>query len=225
MKALRNRALIKMNLKQNAKYAFDSGVVIDLEHGFNFNLREDRGTKGYIIDGCGLPEGTEVLVHYLSSEPQYLVSNEEILTEEEKTEGYKVFAIPEDNVFIYMDKNGEWKPCKEFLITTRIYKPYTGIMVGVEPQLVTNRMYVISGSDDWDDEQNDLSGKVLVTLDHADYEIIFYSKDNKEGRIIRTRTREIQAVDEFLTKKVKKGEYIIGRSPSEAKTLNQFQVV
>lgn len=225
MKALKNFTLIKIDTRQRERYRLGgTDIVLDISRGYNFNLREDRPSLAEIIDGEDLPKGTGVLVNYLAIEPVYEVLDEEILTKHEKQQGYKIFAIPSDMCFAYFDK-GEWLPCKEYLITMRIFKPYTGRLAGITPTLIKNRMYVVKGfSEGNDNEKIDLSGKVAVTLDWADYEIVWHSKDNKEQRLIRTRDREIIGVDKDALKKIKKGEYIIGLSPTTAKKLKEWQL-
>lgn len=219
MIALKNKALIKINTLQKETYALTNDVNIHIQRGYNFNLREDRGGLGWVINGEGLPEGARILVNYLALEPTYHVPNYGYLSEKEVTEGYKIINIPMDMAFCYKVKN-EWIPCENYLITQRIYKPYKGILAGVGNLLVKNRMFVISGFDEYDGEKNDLSGQVAVTLDNADYEVTFHDLDNKAYSLIRTRWREIEALDGGMTKDLLNGKYLIGSSPTDCKTLN-----
>lgn len=84
MKAPKKKCLIKIDMLQKEKYALTPDIQLVIQRGYNFNLREDRATMAYIVDGNGLKEGTPVLVHYFATEPSYAVDNENILTEEEK---------------------------------------------------------------------------------------------------------------------------------------------
>lgn len=221
-KAKSGSILIKIDSKQKERYSFGNGTTIHIEKGFDFNLRQDKASMAEIIDGENVPSGVECLVHHNAQEPTYEVFNENILTQQEKLDGYKILSIPDDMCFCYFE-NGEWVPCKNFLITKRIFKPYKGALVGIEPELIKNRMYVVKGFDEWDGEKTDLSGKVLVTLVNADYQIIFHTKENREESVIRTRSREILAIDEGVTKKVKEGELLVGLNHSESKPLAAWQ--
>lgn len=217
MKAIRGQIIIRMNVRQKEWYCLAEGVVIEWQRTYNFNLREDRASYGYAVDGGNVPRGASVLCHHLSTEPSYLIENDTILTEKERKEGFRIFSIPVDMCFTYDNGDG-WIPCKDFLITQRVYAPYKGRLEGIGNQLVKNRMFVISGMDEWG--EIDLSGKCVVSLENCDYQIIFHKEDNKEYNLIRSRSREIIAVDEQLTKDLKKGRYLVGLSPTDCKTLN-----
>jgi hypothetical protein len=216
MKALRGKILVKMDTRQKEKYSLTKDITIKIDRGFNFNRREDYPSRAEVIDGDGLPPGAPCLLHHNAIEKTYEIAG--IVTEEERMEGIKVFSIPVDMCFCYFE-NDEWVPCKNFLITSRIFKPYKGSLVGIDPEQIKNRMYVVKGLDEWDGETKDLAGKVLVTLVNCDYQIIWHSKENREETLIRTRHREIIAIDEALTKEVHKGKYIVGVTHQTAKAL------
>jgi len=220
MIALKGSVIIKIDTRQKERYSLGGGLILEIQKGYNFNLREDRPSLAEIIDGAYFPSGTDILINYLALEPIYEITDENILTKQEKEQGYKIFSIPEDMCFAYFHEE-EWHPCKEYLITLRVYKPYTGMIIGMPPTLVKNIMYVVKGfSEGTEKDKVDLSGKVAVTLDWADYEIIWHNKNSKEERLIRTRDREVIGIDKDALKKIKKGEYIIGISPTTATKLN-----
>ncbi len=219
MQALRNKILIKIDMTQKEKYALTKDTTIFISRGWNFNLREDRATMGYVVHGNDMKEGTPVLVHYLSTEPSYAVDNENILTEEEKREGFKIRNIDVGMCFCWFDGKN-WQPCKGFLITKRIFKPYKGLLVGIEHELIKKRLYVVSGVDEYDGSITHLNGIVCCVTENSDVELIFHDAENKEGRVIRTMSREIEALDFAMTDQVIKGELLIGLSPNNCSTLN-----
>lgn len=212
LKKIMGNVLVKMDTKQKEKYNLGNGKVLYWERGYEFNRRLDYPSMAIIIDGEGLPIGGEILVHHNSTEPSYEVFNEDFLTDEEKREGYKILSLPKDMCFCYK-KNGEWLPYDNFLITLRVFKPYTGRLYGLEPAVVKNRMYCVKG--EWE-------GQVLVTLVNCDYEIIWHDTENREQRLIRTRHREVLATDEGLLEKIQKGELLVGFSPKNCKPLSQW---
>jgi len=219
MKAIRGQIIMKMDVTQKMKYRLTDDVTIQIEKGYNFNLREDRSSMGYVIDGDSLPVGAKLLCHHLSIEESYRIWDESILTEEEKKEGFKVFSIPIDMAFCYMVEN-EWVPCKNFLITKRIFKPYNGVLVGIEPKVVKNRLFILKGVDEWDGEVTDLSNKVCIVTENSDYQIIWHDTDNREYSLIRTRHRELMGVDEGMTNQVKSGTLLVGYTVSDCEKLN-----
>lgn len=220
MRAIKGRVLIKMDVRQKEKVELGStGILLYVEKNYNFNLREDKSSMAVLIDGIGLKEGVKCLVHHLSSEPSYLINDETLLTKEEYLEGYKVFSIPEDNVFCYSEDGVEWQPCKNFLMTSRMYKPYKGTISGIPNERVEGALYIDKGFDYEGGEEKDLSGNVAMVTPNSDYEIIFVDELHKEHRVIRTRNREIQAIHHNLTDKVKKGEILVGTSDVNCKAL------
>lgn len=212
LKKVMKNVLVKMQTLQKERYDLGGGKILHIERGYNFNRREDYPSMAVVIDGEGLPEGAEILVHHNSIEASYQVFNEEYLSAEEKREGYKVLSLPNDTCYCYK-KDGEWLPYGEFLITLRIFKPYTGRLVGLPHEQVKNRMYCVKG--EWED-------KVLVTTPNCDYEIIWHNTNNREERLIRTRHREVLATDEGLMEKLVSGEYLVGLSPNSCKKLNEI---
>lgn len=222
MKSLPKFAIIKINVKQRQTYAMENGKELYIQDGFNFNLREDRGTRGYCVSCEGIPEGVEVLVNYLAMEASYdMPYQREFLTEEEIKEGYQLRHIPQDMIFCYL-KNDEWEPFGPVLITKRIFKPYDGPLVGIEPEKIKNRLYIVKGKDTWDGEEKDLSGLVCAVTLNSDYQVHFHDANNRPQSLIRTLHRELEAIDYSLTKEVEKGKYLVGNDIKDAKQLNEL---
>jgi len=209
-KALFGSILIKVNTTNKEKYNLTKDIQIKIERGYDFNQRIDRPALVEVIDGGGIPAGSMGLVNYLSFEKTYEVNSNGLLTKEELKEGYKIYSIPEDMCFAYFH-NDEWLPCKDLYLTLRVYKPYKGMMIGIEPEVLKDRLYCLKGQ---------YAGKVMIVTLHSDYEIIWHNDENREERLIRTMDREIMAIDDGMTKDLKKGKYLIGYSVNDCKVLN-----
>jgi hypothetical protein len=226
-KAIKGTVLIKINVKQKEKYALTDSIDIDIEKGYNFNLREDRASFGYILDGENLPKGAACLVHHLSIEPAYEVPCSNLLiSEEEIKKGVKVYKIQTDMCFCFRIDKQDWQPCKDFLITKRIFKPAIEIKGGLVlpdslnvPERVKGVMYIVNGFDTEGGEKVDLSGLVVFTTENCDYQIIWHEEDNKEYSLIRTRNREIMAIDNDMTMLVKENKLLLGLDERNCKTL------
>lgn len=213
--ATKGNVLIRIDVTQKEKYSLTKAITIHIEKGFNFNLREDKSSMGYVIDGEGLPQGASILIHHNSTNATYEVPDKKFLTDEERKEGYKVFSIPHDTVYCFSVDGKKWQPCKDFLITLRIFKEYKGRLTGIESELVKDRLYIVQGEIE---DAPPLEGRVCIVTPNSAYEIIFHTPQNREERVIRTRAREILAIDEILTQQVNKGKYLIGLNASTAKT-------
>ena len=221
--AIKTNILLKMNTRQKEKFALTPEIEIEIQRGYEFNLRLDRSSMGYIINGRGLTKGHQALCHHLTIESGNEVAAETILTETEKKIGFKVFSVDRDMVFATSPDGIEWFPCIDFLITFRIFKPYKGKLKGIEPTVVPNRMFVIKGfSEEFDGERINLSGTVAITLVNCDYEIIFHNEKNREQSVIRTRSREVLGTDEQLLEDLKKGKYFIGLTSKDNKKYENF---
>ncbi len=219
MKALYGSILVKLDTKQKEKYNLTKDVKIEIERGYNFNLREDRASMGYIVEGGGLKEGDYCLLNYLALEQGYIIQDENILTKEEKKEGFKVLSVPKDMVFATSPDGKDWTPCKNFFLTLRIFKPYGGMILGVEPELVKEKLYVVKGFDEYDGKKTDLSGKVMCVTANSAYVIEWHNTENREEKLIRTMGRELLAIDHSMTDEVKKGNYLIGIETTDCKKL------
>ena len=220
--AIKTNILLKMNTRQKEKYALTDNIQIEISKGFNFNLREDRSSMGYIINGRGLTKGHQALCHHLTIESGNEVTAETILTDDEKKIGFKVFSVDKDMVFATSPDGIKWFPCKDFLITFRIFKPYKGKLKGIEPSVLKDRMYIIKGVDEFEEEITDLSDKVACTTVNSDYEIIWHNENNREQSLIRTRSREVLAIDNGMLEDLKKGELLMGLSPTNCKTYKEY---
>lgn len=199
MKPTEGKVVIKIDLKQKEKYRFSNGQAIYISRGHNYNLREDNPNVAEVIDAAKIPAKSLCLIHHNATQDSYKIF-------EEKED---VFSIPEDMVFLYFE-NGEWKPNENFVISNRIFKPYNGFLIGIDHELVKNRMYIEKGL---------YEGNVVITSPYCDYEIVFFI-DGVEQHIIRTRVRELFGLDKELSDAVKKGEYLVGINSKEAKIIN-----
>jgi hypothetical protein len=102
-----------------------------------------------------------------------------------------------------------------------VYKPYNGSLVGIEPTIIKDVLYITTG---------ELKGSVVHTLKASDYTIIFQDINGREGRLCRCRhfedeeheREEVVAISHYLTEQVDKGELIVGISTSDAKPLKEL---
>lgn len=110
---------------------------------------------------------------------------------------------------------------KNFEFALRVYKPYSGRIAFITPEIVKDVLYITTGK---------LKNKVCHTLKASDYTIIYQELNGREGRLIRLRhsedssfeREEITAVSHPLTEQVNNGELMIGLEPSKAKTLKEY---
>lgn len=198
MKATQGNVLIKIDLEQKKKYKFSNGAEIFISRGHEYNLRLDNPNVAEVIDAENIPTGALVLIHHNSIQDSFKVFEEE-----------NIFSVPNDMVFLYYYDN-EWLPNTGFVIAERIFKPYKGVLIGIESELVKNRMWIVKGL---------YAGACAITLKNCDYEIVYFL-DGKEHSIIRTRTREIIGEDVLLGEQIKNNIYLVGINPQDAKTLN-----
>lgn len=216
LKATKANVLIEVDMDNKTKYRFDNGTEIFISRGHNYNLREDAASVGKVLSAEKIPKGSMVLIHHNATQDSYKIFN---LGKD------NVFSVPNDQVFLFNDGSG-WQPNDNFLITYRIFRRYKGLILGVEPERVEGRLYVIKGK--IDDDSEPLDGKVAIVTPNSDYEIIFH-ENGKSKSIIRTRSREILAEDVEMTTEVNKGdytsEYIIGNNSKDAQPLNYINHV
>jgi hypothetical protein len=217
---VKGKVIVSVDLDAKNWHTFQDGTKIRRERQYNeLNRRITEPVNAIVISGDTLPNGSEILCH----PNEFHISNQIFdytpLSGDEVASTIKYFSINEKQCFVYRETiNHEWKGCKGFDTALRVFKPYTGTLVGIDPTLLKNVLYCTSG---------EYKGMVVHTVKAADYEIIYQEKDGKEGRIIRFRPNgigdrepEAIAISHELTEKINKGELLVGLEISDAKKIN-----
>jgi hypothetical protein len=221
LKAAKDHVIVKVKMDEKDSYTFESGMKIALQRDTeNFDKKYTTISQGLVIHSEYIPAGATIYFHHNATHEMYELFNYRPVSGNEIASNIKYFSIPENQCFLWREGNGQPQPLKGFVTALRVFKPYKGILQGIEPTLLKNTLYVTSG---------ELLGKVVRTLKACDYEVIFNNLQGREERIIRCRhfeddehndREEIIAIDNGATKKVEKGELYLGLSTSDAKPLN-----
>lgn len=218
IKAVEGKIIISVDLESKNIHTFEDGTKIRLERQYNnLNRRETHPVNAIVIDGEDIVPGSEILIHPNSTHDTNKIFNHTQLSGQVEGSDVKIFSVDVDKCYAWFD--GEvWRPLKNFDFALRVFKPYEGIIDGIEPKVIPDILYVTTG---------EFEGKVVHTLKSCDYEIIFQGKDGREERLIRFRhfpdqdheREEVIAVDEHLTDLVDNKKLLIGLSPTNAKTI------
>lgn len=210
------RVIVKIDLEGKNSWRFSDGTTIRYERQFNnLNRRQTEPVNGICISGEGIKEGAEILVHHNAAEE----INEILNYRQTSGSSIRYYSIPVEQCFFWHD-GGTWQPLPPYETALRVFKPYKGLIQGVEPELLKDTLFVTSG---------ELKGEVVRTIKAADYQVVFQDINGKEGNIIRFRPNgdertkrepEAVAVLNEVTGKVNSGEYLVGYELSDAKKLN-----
>lgn len=219
IKANEGRILIEVDIEKKNFHTFSDGTKIRLERKYNnFNRAYTQPINANVIEGDNIPSGTEILIHHNALSDTNKVHNFVKLSGEQIATNMQHFSIPIEMAFGW--KSGkDWKPCSTYAFGLRVFKPYSGIIEGIEPALLKNVLFCYTG---------ELAGKVVQTLHNCDYQVIFQGVNGREQIIIRFRhyenedspREEVLLVRNDLTEQVNDGELIIGVSKTDAKPLN-----
>ena len=221
MKHVKGRIIAKVDIEQKNFVTFANGMVIRLERDYNnLDRKYTAQTLGIVIDAENIPKDAIILFHHNSLHETYQVLNHSNLSGEDIASGIKIFSIMERDVFFWKMPNEEtWNPTPSFATALRVFKPYEGIMLGIEPKIIKDVLYVTSG---------ELSGKVVKTLKSCDYQITFRNEMGVDEEMIRFRPNgdderepEAIAIMNDLTNQVKNGKLLVGISIKDAKPLNE----
>ncbi len=127
-----------------------------------------------------------------------------------------------DIFFWKMPDGSTWNATKEYATALRVFKPYTGILDGIEPTLIKDTLYCTSGN---------YKGVVVKTIEASDYCITFRDpttgKDKSiirfrpDGILSEQREAEAIAVMNNLTDGVNDGSILVGLTISDCKSLNE----
>jgi hypothetical protein len=222
MKHVKGRVIVRVDTEQKNFWTFANGMTIRLERDFdNLDRKYTQQVMGVCVDGENIPTNALILFHHNSLHETYQVLNHSSLSGDDIAGGIKIFSIMERDVFFWKMPNDEtWNPTPSFATALRVFKPYEGIMVGIEPKIIKDVLFVTSG---------ELKGKVVKTLKSCDYQITFRNEMGVDEQMIRFRPNgdeerepEAIAIMNDLTKQVKNGKLLVGISVKDAKPLNEI---
>ena len=222
LKAPSNRVVIKVDLESKNSHTFKDGTKIKLERVYdNFNMRYVKPVNAEVVDAKDIPTGAEILIHHNATHDTYKIFNYQRPTTEASSD-IQYFSIPIEECFMWREGKGSiWNALNNFVTALRIFKPYKGMLQGIEPEVMNNKLYITSG---------ELKGRAVNTVISSDYEIIYQNDDGTEGRIIRLRyfpdgndRNEIIAINDNMTELVESGELLVGYNKSDAKQLKEAE--
>jgi hypothetical protein len=222
LKAPSNRVIIKVDLESKNSHTFKDGTKIKLERVYdNFNMRYVKPVNAEVVDAKDIPAGAEILIHHNATHDTYKIFNYQRPTTEASSD-IQYFSIPIEECFMWREGKGSiWNALNNFVTALRIFKPYNGMLQGIEPEVMNNKLYITSG---------ELKGRAVNTVISSDYEIIYQNDDGTEGRIIRLRyypdgndRNEIIAINDNMTELVESGELLVGFNKSDAKQLKEVE--
>ena len=183
VKGANDRIIVKVDIEKKNSYRMENGQELKLARGWNnLNHRETQPVNATVIDGraSGVPDGAEVIVNHNSIHPVNRLFNFTGLVDE-ASNPVQYYAILSNECYIWRSPDSStWNACSGFCIADRVFKPYEGFLVGVEPEQIKDVLYIKSG---------EFSGKIVHTLKHCDYEMVFQGVNGKEERMIRCRHR------------------------------------
>jgi hypothetical protein len=222
LKAPSNRVIIKVDLESKNSHTFKDGTKIKLERVYdNFNMRYVKPVNAEVVDAKDIPTGAEILIHHNATHDTYKIFNYQRPTTEASSD-IQYFSIPIEECFMWRETKGSiWNALNNFVTALRIFKPYNGMLEGIEPEVMNNKLYITSG---------ELKGRAVNTVISSDYEIIYQNDDGTEGRIIRLRyypdgndRNEIIAINDNMTELIENGDLLVGYNKSDAKQLKEVE--
>jgi len=222
LKAPTNRVIIKVDLESKNSHTFKDGTKIKLERVYdNFNMRYVKPVNAEVVDAKDIPAGAEILIHHNATHDTYKIFNYQRPTTEASSD-IQYFSIPIEECFMWREGKGSiWNALNNFVTALRIFKPYKGMLQGIEPEVMNNKLYITSG---------ELKGRAVNTVISSDYEIIYQNDDGTEGRIIRLRyypdgndRNEIIAINDNMTELIENGDLLVGYNKSDAKKLKEVE--
>lgn len=213
---------IDMNYKNS--HTFSDGTKIILERKYeNFDQKYTQPVNAIVVSASDIPEGAEVIVHHNCVHETNRIFNYQQLSGKVEASDVRYFAIKQDEVFAWYDENGKkWEPLKGFDFALHIFKPYKGIIEGIEPTPIRNCLWVTTG---------EYAGNACMTLQASNYRMIFQDRSGREKNIIRFRSEEdlktkreseIVCLHHIYTKQILSGELHVGLTISDAKPLKEY---
>lgn len=218
------RIIIKMDMEYKNSHTFEDGTKIRLERKYdNFDEKYTRPINAWVVSAEGIPENVEILVHHNCTHDTNRIFNYQKLSGEVEASDIKYFSIREDEAFAwYNEETNSWMPMKGFDFALHVFKPYKGILEGIEPTPIKNCLWVTTG---------EFKDNACMTLIASNYKIIFQDRNGREGNLIRFRSEdnqinqrecEVVLLHHEYTNKILSGDFFVGISISDAKPLNEY---
>lgn len=218
------RIIVKIPMEYKNSWTFEDGTKIALQRFYdNFNERYTRPINAIVISAENIEAGSQILVHHTCTHETNRIHNYKQLSGNDEASDIKYFSIREDEAFAWYDKNkSEWRPLPGFDFALRIFRPYTGVLENIQPTLIKNHLFMLTGKH---------IGKVGITIQASDYQVIFQNINGREGNLIRVRTDgdeatqrepEIVALHNIYTNEVLDHKLYVGLTKEDAKPLNEY---
>lgn len=200
---------VDTDLKNHYQLTEDINIVLerDVEE---YNNRVKMPVNGIVVDGEGFDGGEEVLINHNSAHPVNQLFDHNL----NLPPHVQLYSIPAEEVYIYRkSKDDKWLPTRSYLIVDRIWEQYKGILVGIPPKVITNKLFVLEGEP---------KHKVVATAKWCDYTIIFQEANGREAHLTRMKAPdeyqdEVLAIEDGLTEKVLNGDLLIGETAEKAR--------
>lgn len=215
------RVVVSVDLEGKNSHRFSDGTTIRLERQYNnFNRRETEPVNATVISGDDIPSGAEILISHNALHDVNRIFDYGTLSGTAEASSVKYYSLPISDCFAWRDSDGDLQPLNGYAFGLRVYKPYAGVLTGIEPEVIKNVLLITTG---------DLCGNICHVLKASDYEIIYQGTRGREERVIRLRhsdsevidREEIVAVSGHLTGLFKKGKLLAGLSPGDAVPISQ----
>lgn len=215
------KIIVRVNHEVKNSHRMEDGTVLRLERGWNnLNKRETQPVNANVVSGEGLKEGVEILISHNAVHETFRITNHGQLSGQKIADRIEYYSIPVEDAFLWFDGT-VWKPLNGFATGLRIFRPYNGPLVGIEPRQIKDALLVTSGS---------LSGKICHTLRACDYCIVFQGVNGREEQIIRFRhsddedieREELICISHSLTKELNAGKLFVGLTPTDCKPLKEL---
>jgi hypothetical protein len=217
--AIEGRVIVSIDIEKKNSHRFSNGTVIRLERNWNnLDRKSTQPVNAICISGEGIKPNSEILIHHNMCHDTYRIFNYRSLSGEETGSDIRYYSIPSEQCYAWRDGE-EWKPLPNFSLALRVFKPYNGILTGIEPKLIKNVLYILDG---------EYKGMVCHTLRACDFEIRFQGTDGREHTLIRCRPNgnikvqrepEVIGINHEYTKMVNNGELYVGINVSDAKPI------
>ncbi len=214
------RVVIKCDTNYKENETLSSGLVLGRPRDWNqFDMKIKNPTQAIVISAEYIPKGAIVLIGHTTIHDTNRIFN----YKEVSGSDVNYYSIPENQVFLWRMGNEEWKTIFPFETALKIWKPYKGFLVAVEPTFLKDTLFVTSGELKW---------KAVKTVKSSDYVVTYREPSTgKERKLLRFRPfgnekehREPEAIGEAedITQAILNDEYLIGIELSDAKKCSEY---
>lgn len=180
----RNQVIVKIDPQQKQYQTLAGGIEIKLmRHIDSVDEKYHNQTRGIIVSGGKLKEGTHVLLDHNAYSKSHILYGYIDRDEEGNITPYKYISIDQSLIYGYLE-DGEWYPCEEYDFALYVYTKKKSSL-DVKPSILKDCFYMLTGAH---------KNSIVKCATYSNYLITIRDDDGKDRSFLRIKKDDVIAI-------------------------------